>query len=265
MTFNVLGLFGPAGSGKDLVADWFVEKQGYVKVAFADPMKRFVLRTFPGMTFEQLWGPSELRNQEFDISEMWWFTAIGAFGHGSNEISQQVLDETNHLDGYLKLHSWFTDLRKHYPNKISARVILQTLGTEWGRAVDPTLWFRYGIKVANQIREGAAYTQREGVVLKGLPPEDRAAGVIIPDHRFRNEVNNTQENDGYVIRLRRISLDEKETENVGIQGHQSELEGRSIPDSAFDLVLRLEEGVDNVYSALEKVTEEEAWRVKASL
>lgn len=261
MEFSVLGLFGPAGSGKDLTADWFVEKQGYTKVAFADPMKRFVLRTFPGISPEVLWGDSELRNQEFDISEMWWFTAIGSFGSGSTEIAQEVLNDGNRVDGYLKLHTWLTELRKSYPNKISARIILQTLGTEWGRTVDPMMWANYAYRVAAKIRDGAAYTQQEGIALTGIPVEDRSAGVIIPDHRFLNEVENTQEHDGYVLRLRRLSLEEGQT-NVGIQGHVSELEGRTIPDSAFDLVLNFEEGVDSVYRALEQVTKEKAWRIK---
>ena len=45
MDFTVIGLLGPAGSGKDLVGDWFVDK-GLTKVSFADPMKRFVQRAF---------------------------------------------------------------------------------------------------------------------------------------------------------------------------------------------------------------------------
>jgi hypothetical protein len=35
-------LSGWAGSGKDTVADWFVRERGYVRVAFADPLKEDV-------------------------------------------------------------------------------------------------------------------------------------------------------------------------------------------------------------------------------
>jgi hypothetical protein len=261
--FTTLGLVGPAGSGKDLVADWFIENQKFIKVAFADPMKRFVLRAFPAVTVEQLWGPSEERNREFEVSELWWFEAIGHFGSAASEIVNYVLDEGNRVDGYLKLHDWFTWLRRQYPKKISARYILQTLGTEWGRNVDPLLWAKYAHKVTGHIKTGFPYTQERGVITE-MGPTFQIPGVIIPDHRFKNEIELTQEQGGYVIRLRRLAHEGGEG-NVGIQGHVSEMEMRSIPADAFDLELLLEEGIDKVHKALEAVTNASngpVWEIK---
>jgi hypothetical protein len=262
--FTVLGLVGPAGSGKDLVADWFIENQKFIKIAFADPMKRFVLRAFPAVTIEQLWGPSEERNREFEVSELWWFEAIGHFGSAASEIVNDVLDAGNRVDGYLKLHDWFTWLRRQYPKTISARYILQTLGTEWGRAVDPLMWAKYAHKVAAKIREGrSTYHQHQGVV-EFVDPCFEYRGVIIPDHRFKNEVELTQEQGGYVIRLRRLAHEGGDG-NVGIQGHVSEMEMRSIPADTFDLELLLEEGIDKVHKALEAVTNASngpVWEIK---
>jgi hypothetical protein len=252
LTFTTLGLLGPAGSGKDLVADWFVETQNYVKVAFADPMKRFVMRTF-NLTWEQLWGPSSERNREFEVEDAWWFEVIGHFGSGSYELVNAVLDEGVRTVGFLKLHDWLTALRRDYRNKISTRVILQTLGTEWGRAVDPLMWAKYTYKTVEEVSNGHFYTQIGGVRQRRPGEVSTYAGAVIPDHRFVNEIEMTQTRGGYVTRLRRLANEPKDDGNVGIQGHATEHEMRSIPDSTFDLVLELEEGIDKVHDALEKV------------
>lgn len=255
MEFEVLGLLGPAGSGKDLVADWFAEK-GYVKIAFADPMKRFAQKTF-GLSTEQLWGPTSERNREFDITEAWWFEAIGHFGDASQEIIGKVLQPGSRTQGYLRLHDWLTQLRKDYRERISTRVILQTLGTEWGRELDPKMWVRYAYESIERIQHGVGYTQGGGLVDNEL--FCKRSGAIIPDHRFINEVEASQkEYDAYVMRVRRLALEKKE-ESVGVSGHKSEAEQKTIPDSAFDHVFNFEEGVDKVYKTLEGAYEHKLW------
>jgi hypothetical protein len=57
----ILGILGPAASGKDTMADYLVAKYGFVKVGLADPLKR-ICREVYAFTDEQLWGPSEKRN-----------------------------------------------------------------------------------------------------------------------------------------------------------------------------------------------------------
>jgi len=59
----LIGITGRAGSGKDTVADILVANHSFVKVAFADPIKRICRDVFR-FTEEQLWGPSEARNAE---------------------------------------------------------------------------------------------------------------------------------------------------------------------------------------------------------
>ncbi len=39
MALNLIGLTGPAGSGKDTVADFLVARHGYTKLAFADKLR----------------------------------------------------------------------------------------------------------------------------------------------------------------------------------------------------------------------------------
>lgn len=255
--FTVIGLLGPAGSGKDLVADWFVDR-GFVKVALADPMKRFVSKAF-GVDWDRLWGPSEKRNELFDVDDTWWFNAIGNFGRAAEEIVQQVLTDDTRVNGYLKLHEWLTILRKTYPSKISARLILQTLGTEWGRAVDPIMWTRYAHVIIDGLKQGGLirYRQQRGLITLDDGSDKLHPGVIISDHRFKNEIKYTQNQGGYVLRLRRMSLEN--TPAVGISGHQSEAEQKELSDEDFNVVFDFPEGVSKVHDLLETAFAEKLW------
>jgi hypothetical protein len=256
MDFTIIGLLGPAGSGKDLVADWLA-KRGFVKVAFSDPMKRFSQKAF-SLSYEQLWGPSQERNKQFPIDTAWWFNAMGNLQGAAKEIVQDVLQEGDKAVGYLKLLDWFTWLRKTYPTSISAREILQTVGTEWGRTVDPLIWCRYAHQVSEVLSHGRQLYSQEGGLgsaVVGAVAGKVYQGVVIPDHRFVNEVEETKKH-GYVIRLRRLA---REPKVIGIENHPSEVEQAGIPDSAFNLVLEFPEGIEKVHAMLEEAMKEQSW------
>lgn len=257
--FEVLGLLGPAGSGKDLVADWLCQEKGFAKVSFADPIKRFASRTF-GIDHDRLWGPSEKRNEMFTVDDSWWYEAIAKMAKSNLELINDVLEVGYRTTGYLKLLDWMTELRTANPTQISARIVLQTLGTEWGRSVDEVMWAKYAHKVAGIIRfEGAQYSQAYGLTPRD-PEKPLVKGVVIPDHRFKNEVDMTHAKTGHVIRLRRLEL-EKKDETVGIAGHRSEAEQKTIPDDAFHLVIEFPEGIEKVYEILEQAYATKAWRL----
>ncbi len=271
LEFATLGLLGQAGSGKDLVADYLCEKQGFVKIAFADPMKRFVKKAF-GLTLEQLWGGSEERNRPITVNEEWWYNAVASLPGSAFELTNRVLYSGVKVQGYLTLLDWATWLRRNYPTEITPRVILQTLGTEWGRKVDPDMWVRYGHEVVELVKRGHFYTQEGGVRERNPGEVSHYAGAVIPDHRFFNEVEATQKY-GFVIKLRRL-LHEKKQETVGLAGHQSEAEQKGMPDESFDLVLNMHEfiketqenftliktvSVAELHAALDAVYEKKAW------
>lgn len=261
--FTVLGLLGNAGNGKDLVADWLVKERNFVKIAFADPMKRFVSNAF-GIREDVLWGPSEKRDEEFDISESWWYEAIGHFGDASKEIINDVLLPGKRVEGYLRLHDWLTELRRTNRERISARIILQTLGTEWGRTVDPTMWVEYTHSIIQRLKErdGLFYSQFTGPFYdEGAHDDPKYSGVVIPDHRFRNEVEYTREKGGYVLRL--IRLSKEGSAPVGVARHKSEVEQKELPDDMFDLVLKFPEGIENVHQILEAAYESKLWEAKS--
>lgn len=255
---TIIGLLGPARSGKDLVADRLAD-HGFLKIAFADPIKRFAQRAF-GFDKETLWGESSLRNKEADIDQGWWIDAVERFNSSARELINDVLESTERVRGYVALTDWLSNLRKTYPDKISARVVLQTLGTEWGRAVVPDLWVRYLYKTIHRFdSHNLDYTQEEGVI----DPPDGEPGIgtcdfVIPDHRFLNEVQATQANGGYVVRLRRLALEAKE-EIVGVAGHRSEAEQKGIQDNEFNLVLEFPEGVETVNDMVEEMYQKKWW------
>lgn len=265
MTFTKLGLLGPAGSGKDLLADFLDEHNGFRKISFADPIKRFAKKTF-GFTEDQLWGPSKLRNQTIDISLEWWMNAVGNMGSAFDEILNHVLQESYRSSGFIKLMEWFSELRRTYPEQISARLVLQTLGTEWGRSVEPLLWARYAHQQAEKFKQPNVVYNKTEYDISPLPerylPENTnmrpCNGVVIPDHRFINEVALTQELGGYVIRLRRLAL---ENTSVGIAGHRSEAEQNALFDDAFDLVLEIDEfkDLEELRVQFGRIVQEKLW------
>lgn len=57
----IIGLSGLAGSGKDFISDILVHRHNFVKVAFADPLKRICKEIFD-FSDEQLFGASRSRN-----------------------------------------------------------------------------------------------------------------------------------------------------------------------------------------------------------
>ena len=82
----------------------------------------------------------------------------------------------------------------------SPRVALQTLGTEWGRELDPNFWVNlWGIKAA-------------GILALGQ-------NVVLDDCRFPNEAEAIRKLGGYVVE---IVGDKDEVATVGIAGHASE-------------------------------------------
>ena len=114
----IIGLLGVAGSGKDTVADIFVRDHNFVKVAFADPLKRICKDVF-AFTDEQLWGPSEKRNAPDER-------------YLRRKIENEFLDHIG--DEYL-----------------TPRFALQQLGSEWGRNCYPNVWVDYALRVAKTL------------------------------------------------------------------------------------------------------------------
>lgn len=190
---RVIGFCGFKGSGKDTAADYLVEHHGYSKISLAHPIK-LVAQAIFGFSEESLWGPSakrEVPDARYQFS--------GLDPTDGSPLEKVAID----VNRYWQRESD----GEYFPQYISPRLALQTLGTEWGRRLYSNIWVD---ACMNHI-------------LSTGKPE-----FAISDVRFTNEMIGVQERGGRIVRL----LRGKRQSN-----HPSELELESIPLDAFDLVI----------------------------
>jgi hypothetical protein len=109
------------------------------------------------------------------------------------------------------------------------REALQTLGTEWGRALVDKVWVAYLIRIVHRLQtEDVDYARNRG--LAECPRAQRPRGVVIPDLRFVNEWAGLQEAFSGRLHIYRI---ERKNNAHKLRGraakHASEQEFGSIP------------------------------------
>lgn len=123
----ILGLTGFAQSGKSTVADYLVEHHGFTRVSFAAPLKK-MLRTLDPViggspSFKRFGGAG------FRLSDLW-------------EVGERMIvdapDDAPDLsvDQWIKDSGWGEEYRR----------LLQVLGTDCIRAVDPEFWVKAAAK-----------------------------------------------------------------------------------------------------------------------
>lgn len=217
-----------SGAGKDTVADVLFVRRHVAKVALADPFKRMAQDAF-GFTYEQLWGPSEARNQP-DLRYL--RTPAGSLG-------------------------WMGD--KPNPEKdvyLTPRFALQLFGSEIGRSCYKNTWIDYAIRVAKQLMsdQSKAYLDHRGVIDKDWVPDDvdteeelekheedvanypeEVNHVAFSDVRFFNEFDAIRASGGRVVRVLRKFNGVFEEAAYG--NHQSERELSSSDDEDFDYIV----------------------------
>jgi len=234
---KIVGISGQLGSGKDSAADRLVDEFGFVKVALADPLKRYAFRVFD-FTEQQLWGPSEFRNTPDGRSRFhtWWADVT----ERAAEYNPVFVEELFPEEGDVKtaaleaLEGWLKLLATEHP-RLSPRVMLQSLGTEWGRTVKSDIWISHAIEVSEYLLEGGLVYDR----LAGLftsEASDPPSGVVISDVRFHNELERIKEANGFLIRIKRPDTDNR-AGVTGIEGHPSEKQQKSFDDELFNYVI----------------------------
>lgn len=202
---TVMALSGLAGSGKDTVAKLLCERHGFVQVAFADMLKRILADVY-GFTNEQLWGPSDKRNEQDERYPM-------ETNHGA-----KIVDKDS--EG-----NWV-------PYCLSPRKALHILGDAL-RECYPYTTVDYGLRIGRDLVERrASYDPTRGI--SGLLPNDEPArGVVFSDVRLWRELVRIKEAGGKVIRVKRPG--------AGLKGkdgeHLTESEMATIPDGEFHHIL----------------------------
>jgi hypothetical protein len=227
----IVMLSGPAGAGKDAVAEFMVKNHRAKRIAQADPMKVFVQKMFR-FTDSQLWGPSELRNAPLTIPEWsipivgntgsWEHhekTLVGAFERHANAWLYDVLpgvSSTEFTRANGALFRWLETWGPGAERTETPRRILQTLGTDWGRKFSRNMWVDYALRKAREMLDAGECDL-----------------IVIPDGRFRNELLAVRAAGGSTVKI--------VSPGSGLNGeaaqHSSEIEQKSVPDSWFDVVL----------------------------
>jgi hypothetical protein len=249
----IIGISGQAGAGKDTIAD-IMKEHTFAKVSLADPLKRIARDVFD-FTDEQLWGPSEMRNKPDKRypREHSYPSPAAALLSGKMTCACCGFTYDNRTTPYAGEPQCY----------LTPRYALQLLGTEWGRKCYGNVWVDYALRTAdNLLTQGYSYSQQRGLILvKGrsvgiTTMASTHNGVVIPDCRFRNEIDAVHAAGGKLIRVKRDA--------AGLQGaaaqHASEKEQQSIPDSDFDYIIDNNESLEKlpqkVHLALEMLLAE---------
>ena len=203
MNYPIVMFVGKLGSGKDTAAQFMrdrVKKAGVITLAA--PMKEFAKKVF-GFTHDQMYGSSALREQVFTKDN---HSAIEDFKRYAPAFIEDLFSKDLQSNGEA-LDKWFWSIIDDGPR--TGRHILQTLGTEFGRAQDQDVWIRAGIN-------GATQALVEGADL-----------VTFTDGRFRNEVLAIKRVGGMIVNV-------IDPDNRTVAVHASEKEQESIPEFWYD-------------------------------
>lgn len=223
----IVAFSGLAGSGKDTSADYLVEHHDFVKVAFADEMKRTCARIFPKMTREHLWGSSSKRNEPLPD----YPRKHGPWVHDSDG-HRCACCNIFEIGGGAERRQCF----------LTTRFALQQLGTEWGRTCFENTWVDFTLEVATSLlrRSGIlrslhfSYTPWDGLLTSNVPVGPKPQGVVISDMRWPagNEGTAIRAWGGKLLKLKR---------GEGLAGaagaHSSEQAMAGVPESHFDHVI----------------------------
>lgn len=221
----IIGISGLAGAGKDTAADFLVRNHKFVKVSFADPMKR-ICRDIYGFSIDQMWGPSSARNVPDERLPR---------QHGPFEGSRRLC----RCCGFEERFLLAIDNGDRTPQQcfLTPRFALQQLGSEWGRVCRADTWVEYALNVAMKLSDegGYNYTAAGGLSHDWRPGDENwTTPVVISDVRFENEIMGLDIVGARVIRVVRPG--------AGLSGaagaHRSETEQGGIADDRFDLVIQ---------------------------
>ncbi len=165
---TLVALTGLAGSGKDTVADVLVEQRGFVKLAFADALRKEVAAAFDI-------DPIHLTQRETKEHPISALTLYRCLDIGFSDCIAGVFNAAGLSPKLL-----------HVPR--SPRQILQWWGTEYRRAQDPDYWIKKTCQAIAILAECG---------------RDR---IVISDCRFENEADMVRRLDGSIWQVVRPGI-----------------------------------------------------------
>lgn len=244
MRSRLLALMGNQGVGKDVFAARLSEKHAFMPMAFADEMKRICARVFD-FTPEQLWGPSEKRNEPDPRYPKGCPTCKGFGGMIIDPRDGSMICPV--APDHLKA-SACPSCKGSGVVYLSARARRCNCWAPSGAgSAGPTCGVRLTLADARILLDKPrwVYTQLHGL----LPSDGKSSvpGVVITDCRFLNEARAVRAAGGFVLRLSRPG---RPTTGVRMD-HPSETEQKSIPDSEIDGTFVVPEGIEAYHAAID--------------
>jgi hypothetical protein len=169
--------------------------------------------------------------------------------YGEEWVDELVPDTEAREEALKMLYWWFGSLGHHYA-QLSPRIMLQSLGTEWGRqVVNNDIWIDNLLSTAEDVLLGDVYEREIGFTgEKTIPP----SGVVVSDVRFDNELTRIKDVKGKIVRVTR-ELSDKKSRKLGIIGHASEAEQAAFTDDMFDAILTNEGTLSELKTAVDVV------------
>lgn len=200
----IIALMGRAQCGKDTIGQLLADALGGTTVAFADRLKEICRELFELSGDDVATDEGKNRATSFACLRCPACGSIEVIRHTTTQVECKSCTLVGEPGGFAS--AW------------TPRMILQHVGTEGIRRVDPDAWVRVALRRIDQQLAGP------------LPPNI----VIITDCRFRAEADAVWRAGGQVWRVRRPSTDHAAR---GLGGHSSETEMDTIPDTMFQRVI----------------------------
>lgn len=249
----IFGIAGNAGSGKSALSDYLASQYNGVCVAQADPMKQ-IARLIFDFSEEQLWGPSEKRNEldtGYTYASTKWdevYFSLRPQKPATTHICEIFGSKSEHAlalfrDGLVSSCEEFSRVK----GGLTPRHVLQQMGTEVGRRVDVNVWARTARETCMKLLCGGyRYDRKVGLVQDGSFGGYSVA--FITDMRFRNEILGLRAEGGVVIRVVRPDpTAAAKTSAAGVAGHQSEAELGGVPPHFYSVSVQNDDTLETLY------------------
>lgn len=228
---------GSMGAGKDAIANFLELDHAGVRVAFADPLKRICMEIYE-FAPEQLWGSVEKKNAP-DKRYPRELHEIDSIMRGGVPVTRCRCCGLAPED--------FVEFRKQRCY-LTPRYAMILLGTEWGRQCYKDTWVNYTMRMAHRLLFESGilrslfynYSQENGVYTTNVPEGTPPRAVVIPDVRFKSEMEAIKGRGGKLVRVVRQAL------NAHVTPHPSEQELLTTPDSEFDYVIHNDGTLDQL-------------------
>lgn len=219
----ILLLCGNRRSGKSTVGSYLVDTYGFVEESFARPIKEMVSIAFPEICSEDLYGSSSRRDNEY---RQYPFSGVCL------KCRHRCRDKD-------KVY-YCRRCKTEYPKYITPRLATQSLGTEWGRTIMPSIWLDRSFKKMMSIPD---------------------SNFLITDCRFKDELALGNRFNAVSVRLLRQAPSKPRTWLQRLLGaaesrdaHATEAELRTIPLSEFDHVVdNRNTSLNTLYSEVDKI------------